>query len=82
MSGVWLKNLSAMGAVLFMLGFYPPQVFPQEKMTPVKVAEGVYLFENSRGSGNSTVVITDDGVCVCSTFTSATRTRRSRGSES
>ena len=36
----------------------------QEKMTPVKVTEGVYMFENSRGSGNSTVVITDDGVLV------------------
>lgn len=35
-----------------------------EKMTPVKVAEGVYMFENSRGSGNSAVVITDDGVLV------------------
>lgn len=36
----------------------------QVKMTPVKVAEGVYMFEHSRGSGNSTVVITDDGVLV------------------
>jgi glyoxylase-like metal-dependent hydrolase (beta-lactamase superfamily II) len=35
-----------------------------DKMTPVKVAEGVYMFENSRGSGNSTVVITDEGVLV------------------
>jgi glyoxylase-like metal-dependent hydrolase (beta-lactamase superfamily II) len=35
-----------------------------ERMTPVKVAEGVYMFENSRGSGNSTVVITDEGVVV------------------
>jgi glyoxylase-like metal-dependent hydrolase (beta-lactamase superfamily II) len=34
------------------------------RMTPVKVAEGVYMFEHSRGSGNSTVVITDDGVLV------------------
>jgi len=42
----------------------PPQVFPQVKMTPVKVADGVYLFEHSQGSGNSTVVITDDGVLV------------------
>ncbi|MEK6600617.1 MAG: MBL fold metallo-hydrolase, partial [Candidatus Binatota bacterium] len=42
----------------------PSQVFQQEKMTPVKVTEGVYMFENSRGSGNSTVVITDDGVLV------------------
>jgi glyoxylase-like metal-dependent hydrolase (beta-lactamase superfamily II) len=35
-----------------------------ERMTPVKVAEGVYMFEHSRGSGNSTVVITDEGVVV------------------
>lgn len=36
----------------------------QDKMTPVKVTEGVYMFENSRGSSNSTVVITDEGVVV------------------
>jgi cyclase len=35
-----------------------------ERMTPIKVTEGVYMFENSRGSGNSTVVITDEGVVV------------------
>lgn len=34
------------------------------RMTPVKVTDGVYMFEHSQGSGNSTVVITDDGV-VC-----------------
>jgi cyclase len=34
------------------------------RMTPVKVTEGVYMFEHSQGSGNSTVVITDDGVLV------------------
>ena len=34
------------------------------RMTPVKVAEGVYMFEHSRGSGNSTVVFTEDGVLV------------------
>jgi len=34
------------------------------KMTPVKVADGVYMFEHSQGSGNSTVVITDEGVVV------------------
>jgi glyoxylase-like metal-dependent hydrolase (beta-lactamase superfamily II) len=34
------------------------------KMTPVKVTDGVYMFEHSQGSGNSTVVITDDGVLV------------------
>ncbi|MPZ77182.1 MAG: hypothetical protein GEU77_11735 [Deltaproteobacteria bacterium] len=27
------------------------------KMTPVKVADGVYMLEHSRGSGNSTVVM-------------------------
>ena len=52
-------------AVLLFWPVFPSQLFPQvEKMTPVKVAEGVYLFENSRGSGNSTVVITDEGVLV------------------
>src|SRR5437870_9240934 len=36
----------------------------QVRMTPVKVADGVYMFEHSQGSGNSTVVITNDGVLV------------------
>jgi len=35
-----------------------------DMMRPVKVAEGVYMFENSRGASNATVVITDDGVLV------------------
>lgn len=34
------------------------------RMTPVKVTEGVYMLEHSQGSGNSTVVITDEGVLV------------------
>ena len=34
------------------------------EMTPVKITEGVYMFQHSQGSGNSTVVITDDGVLV------------------
>lgn len=34
------------------------------KMTPVKVADGVYMREHSQGSGNSTVVFTNDGVLV------------------
>jgi len=50
--------------LLSLWSVFPLQAFPQEKMTPVKVADGVYMFENSRGSGNSTVVITDDGVLV------------------
>src|SRR5262245_25614635 len=34
------------------------------RMTPVKITEGVYMFQHSQGSGNSTVVITDVGVLV------------------
>jgi cyclase len=34
------------------------------KMTPIKVTEDVYMLEHSQGSGNSTVVITNDGVVV------------------
>src|SRR5437762_4110728 len=34
------------------------------RMTPVKIADNVYLLQHSRGSGNSTVVFTDDGVLV------------------
>ena len=34
------------------------------RMTPVKVTEGVYMLEHSQGSGNSTVVFTDEGVLV------------------
>ena len=50
--------------LLSLWSVFPLQAFPQEKMTSVKVADGVYMFENSRGSGNSTVVITDEGVLV------------------
>ena len=35
-----------------------------EKMTMFKVTEGVYFMENSRGSGNSSFVVTNDGVVV------------------
>ena len=34
------------------------------RMTPVKVTDGVYMLEHSRGSGNSTVIFTNDGVVV------------------
>jgi cyclase len=46
---VWLLTLGAAAAV---------------RMTPIKVTDGVYMFEHSQGSGNSTIVITDDGVLV------------------
>jgi hypothetical protein len=34
------------------------------RMTPVKITDGVYMFQHSQGSGNSTAVITNDGVLV------------------
>jgi cyclase len=34
------------------------------QLTPVKITDGVYMMQHSRGSGNSTVVFTDDGVLV------------------
>lgn len=58
------RRLILYAAVLVSWYLFPSQLLAQEKMTPVKVAEGVYMFENSRGSGNSTVVITDEGVLV------------------
>jgi len=34
------------------------------RMTPVKITDGVYMMQHSGGSGNTTVVFTDDGVVV------------------
>ncbi len=34
------------------------------RLTPVKIADNVYMLQHSGGSGNSTVVITNDGVVV------------------
>ncbi len=34
------------------------------RLTPVKIAEGVYMMQHSGGSGNATVVFTNDGVVV------------------
>jgi cyclase len=34
------------------------------RMTPVQIADNVYMLQHSQGSGNSTVVFTDDGVLV------------------
>jgi cyclase len=59
-----MKRLLIASSVLVLFISTAHDATAPEKMTPVKVAEGVYMFENSRGSGNSTVVITDDGVLV------------------
>jgi cyclase len=34
------------------------------RMTPLKITDGVYMLQHSQGSGNSTVVFTDEGVLV------------------
>lgn len=46
---VWLLSIAAAAPV---------------RMTPVKIADNVYMLQHSQGSGNSTVVFTDDGVLV------------------
>src|SRR5919106_1702286 len=53
----WLPLLAL--SIVFLLGAAAPV-----RMTPVKVADGVYMLEHSQGSGNSTVVITNEGVVV------------------
>ena len=57
MKSRWLALLGF--AAVFLAGAAAPV-----KMTPVKVTDGVYMLEHSQGSGNSTVVITNDGVVV------------------
>ncbi len=55
-----IRHLALLGLVwIFSTGAAAPV-----RMTPVKVTDGVYMFEHSQGSGNSTVVITDEGVLV------------------
>ena len=46
---VWLLSIGAAAPV---------------RMTPVKIADNVYMLQHSQGSGNSTVVFTDYGVLV------------------
>jgi len=46
---VWLLSIGAAAPV---------------RMTPVKIADNLYMLQHSQGSGNSTVVFTDDGVLV------------------
>ncbi len=46
---VWLLSIGAAAPV---------------RMTPVKIADNVYMLQHSQGSSNSTVVFTDDGVLV------------------
>jgi glyoxylase-like metal-dependent hydrolase (beta-lactamase superfamily II) len=52
---------------VFFFTFLPCISSAQDRMIMTRVADGVYLMENSRGSGNSTFVITDEGVLVFDT---------------
>ena len=49
---------------LFALWLFATGAAAPVRMTPVKIADGIYMFQHSQGSGNSTVVITNDGVLV------------------
>jgi glyoxylase-like metal-dependent hydrolase (beta-lactamase superfamily II) len=52
---VWM-----MASILLLPGVSSAQV----KMTMTKIADGIYFMQNSGGSGNSSFVITDEGVLV------------------
>ncbi|MGH7773857.1 MAG: MBL fold metallo-hydrolase [Candidatus Binatia bacterium] len=67
MTGNWVNKMNILFGTLFFLSFHPLEIFAQDKMTMVKVADDVYMMENSRGSSNSTFVITEEGVVVFDT---------------
>ena len=50
--------------ILIVIGFLSMGAAAPVRMTPVKIADNVYMLQHSQGSGNSTVVITNDGVLV------------------
>ena len=52
------------GCFVFLFLLLPGISSGQDKMIMSKVADGVYLMENSRGSGNSTFIVTEEGVLV------------------
>jgi glyoxylase-like metal-dependent hydrolase (beta-lactamase superfamily II) len=56
-----------LGATLLFLNLCPLEISAQDKMLMSKVAENVYMMENSRGSSNSTFIITDEGVVALDT---------------
>ncbi len=49
---------------LFALWLFTAGAAAPDQMRPVKIADGVYMFENISGTSNATVVITDEGVVV------------------
>jgi glyoxylase-like metal-dependent hydrolase (beta-lactamase superfamily II) len=53
-----------LGFALVFLWFLTTGASAPVRMTPVKLTDGVYMLQHSQGSGNSTVVFTDEGVLV------------------
>jgi glyoxylase-like metal-dependent hydrolase (beta-lactamase superfamily II) len=53
-----------LGLGLILVCFFSTGAAAPEKMTLSRVADGVYFMENSRGSGNSTFIVTNEGVVV------------------
>ncbi|MBM4261654.1 MAG: MBL fold metallo-hydrolase [Deltaproteobacteria bacterium] len=51
-------------AIVSLIGCMTTGAAAPVKMTAVKVTDGVYMLEHSQGSGNSTVVFTNEGVVV------------------
>ncbi|MBA2689995.1 MAG: MBL fold metallo-hydrolase [Burkholderiales bacterium] len=51
-------------ALLWLTSLLPAAAQQQDKMNLHKVADGIYMMQNARGSSNSTFVITSDGVLV------------------
>jgi cyclase len=52
------------GPLVFLFVLLPVISLAQVKMNMQKIADGVYFMEHSAGSGNSTFVVTDEGVLV------------------
>jgi glyoxylase-like metal-dependent hydrolase (beta-lactamase superfamily II) len=67
MTRKWFNNILVLGGTLVFVSLNPINISAQDKMNLVKVAENVYMMENSRGSSNSTFIITDEGVVVFDT---------------
>ena len=50
--------------ILIVMSFFAMGAAAPVRLTPVKITNDVYLLQHSNGSGNSTVVFTNDGVAV------------------
>ncbi len=60
----FVKPALGLAGTLLWMSLCPGWISAQDRMEMVQVAEGVYTMVNSRGSSNSTFVITEEGVLV------------------